>query len=222
MVDSLLEENTTHEQNRNKFYGHSGGPLYSLFDRGQGEKFVGLGVRVRLHGHTLGWLAAVAQQLPIVTLAEGESLGVPGVAPQLHDALFELLHRHATRPEVHIKESASVPSTWIEQPTFRQQSFVQPCAGERRQYGDLHLQQTRPLDEIAQFVEDGRRVSVETDDETAAHAYTPRLNLVDHLEIAVLLPGFPVDRVKTPQTAWAWTLEADENLPTAAGIKKIE
>src|SRR5687768_16155445 len=97
-------------------------------------------------------------------LAAGVRLGVPGVSPELHHALLELLDRHVPRPEVEIEQGAAVPGAGIEEPTFGGEAVIEPGARKRGEEGDLDLQQARALDELPQLIENGGGVGVQADD----------------------------------------------------------
>jgi hypothetical protein len=162
-----------------------------------------------------------AQELAIGALPPRIGPGVPRVFPELHDPFFELLYGHPTRAKINVEKRAPIPSAGIQQASLIQELLVEPGAGEGCQDRDLNFQKAGSVDELSDLIKDLNRVRVEPDNKAATHADAAALDLIDGVQVAMVLPGLPVDSIQSVQVGSSRTLKTDQYLAATTLVQEI-
>src|SRR5579884_768015 len=100
-------------------------------------------------------------------------------------ALLELLDGHVLGHEIHIEQGAKIPSAGLQKPALAEKSCIERGAGKGSKNRDLNIIERNLHGKVEDLLEDRRRLSIQTKDETAVDGYPLFLNSPQRLDIGI-------------------------------------
>jgi hypothetical protein len=136
-------------------------------------------------------------------------------APEIFEPTAQLRHAHRGGLKINVKQGATVPAAFGQQPARFSKTLVQRRARERSEKGNLHIVEAAFAHEIENLVKLLLLMAgtVQAHDKTAVHGNASALNPFDGSAITFSPARFPITALlDTVQDSARWTFEADQDL----------